>query len=155
MTHLRHSHFDLDIVIICMPKDKVQTNLILVICFRLKCKSLKALLMCHVTCPLVTTLCISISVICRFGTNVMFCCQKWKRALFWWFLSFCVLQKWPSKDFQEVHMSFFQLCKELSLRVLKVVALSLNLQPDVILSAHKFIGSMITDVPISIEATCA
>uniref|UniRef100_A0A3P9K1E0 Si:dkey-10o6.2 n=1 Tax=Oryzias latipes TaxID=8090 RepID=A0A3P9K1E0_ORYLA len=49
--------------------------------------------------------------------------------------------KWPSKHFQEVHTSFFQLCKELSLRVLKVVALSLNLQPDVILSAHKFIGT--------------
>ncbi|XP_024136900.1 UPF0676 protein C1494.01 [Oryzias melastigma] len=49
--------------------------------------------------------------------------------------------KWPSKHFEEIHTSFFQLCKELSLRVLKVVALSLNLEPDVFLSAHKFIGT--------------
>ncbi|XP_017288382.1 UPF0676 protein C1494.01 [Kryptolebias marmoratus] len=50
---------------------------------------------------------------------------------------------WPSsdglQDFKEIHMSFFQRCKELSLRVLRVMAVSLGLDPDVFLSAHLLI----------------
>lgn len=61
-----------------------------------------------------------------------------------------VLQKWPSSDavkgFKEIHTSFFQRCKELSLRVLRVMALSLGLDPDVFLRAHLLIGSMVTAV---------
>ncbi|KAM4733776.1 uncharacterized protein FYW61_007118 [Anableps anableps] len=53
--------------------------------------------------------------------------------------------KWPSSDavrgFQEIHASFFQCCKELSLRVLRVMALSLSLDPDLFLHAHHFIGT--------------
>ncbi|XP_031713817.1 UPF0676 protein C1494.01 isoform X1 [Anarrhichthys ocellatus] len=52
--------------------------------------------------------------------------------------------KWPSgavKGFQEIQTSFFQRCKELSLRVLRVMALSLGLDPEVFLSAHRFIGT--------------
>ncbi|XP_012717937.2 2-oxoglutarate-dependent dioxygenase htyE [Fundulus heteroclitus] len=53
--------------------------------------------------------------------------------------------KWPSSDavagFREIHTSFFQRCKELSLRVLRVMALSLGLDPDVFLHAHRFIGT--------------
>ncbi|XP_028287740.1 UPF0676 protein C1494.01-like [Parambassis ranga] len=53
--------------------------------------------------------------------------------------------KWPSSaaltGFQEIHTSFFQLCKELSLRVLRVMAQSLDLDPDVFLSAHRLIGT--------------
>ncbi|KAK9516303.1 hypothetical protein VZT92_024243 [Zoarces viviparus] len=52
--------------------------------------------------------------------------------------------KWPSvavKGFQEIQKSFFQRCKELSLRVLRVMALSLGLDPEVFLSAHRFIGT--------------
>ncbi|XP_074490174.1 uncharacterized protein LOC141766903 [Sebastes fasciatus] len=55
--------------------------------------------------------------------------------------------KWPSgavKEFQEIQTSFFQRCKELSLRVLKVMAHSLGLDPEVFLSAHRLIGSMLT-----------
>uniref|UniRef100_A0A3P9ND14 Si:dkey-10o6.2 n=1 Tax=Poecilia reticulata TaxID=8081 RepID=A0A3P9ND14_POERE len=37
--------------------------------------------------------------------------------------------------------SFFQRCKDLSLRVLKVMAQSLSLNPDVFLNAHRFIGT--------------
>ncbi|KAF3855191.1 hypothetical protein F7725_023246 [Dissostichus mawsoni] len=51
--------------------------------------------------------------------------------------------KWPSgavKGFREIQTSFFQHCKELSLRVLKVMAFSLGLDPEVFLSAHRFIG---------------
>ncbi|KAL3061090.1 UPF0676 protein C1494.01 [Trematomus bernacchii] len=51
--------------------------------------------------------------------------------------------KWPSgaaKGFREIQTSFFQRCKELSLRVLKVMAFSLGLDPEVFLSAHRFIG---------------
>ncbi|XP_028287734.1 UPF0676 protein C1494.01-like isoform X2 [Parambassis ranga] len=53
--------------------------------------------------------------------------------------------KWPSSaaltGFQEIHTSFFQLCKDLSLRVLRVMAQSLDLDPDVFLSAHRLIGT--------------
>ncbi|XP_037539197.1 UPF0676 protein C1494.01 [Nematolebias whitei] len=53
--------------------------------------------------------------------------------------------KWPSSDavkgFKEIHTSFFQRCKELSLRILRVMALSLGLDPDVFLRAHLLIGT--------------
>ncbi|XP_008292466.1 UPF0676 protein C1494.01 [Stegastes partitus] len=53
--------------------------------------------------------------------------------------------KWPSSGavtgFQEIQMSFFQSCKELSLRVLRVMALGLDMDPDVFLSAHRLIGT--------------
>uniref|UniRef100_A0A1A8BC03 Fe2OG dioxygenase domain-containing protein n=1 Tax=Nothobranchius kadleci TaxID=1051664 RepID=A0A1A8BC03_NOTKA len=49
--------------------------------------------------------------------------------------------KWPSADFLEIHRSFFQRCKELSLRVLRVMALSLGLDPDVFIRAHALIGT--------------
>uniref|UniRef100_A0A1A8B677 Isopenicillin N synthase-like Fe(2+) 2OG dioxygenase domain-containing protein n=1 Tax=Nothobranchius furzeri TaxID=105023 RepID=A0A1A8B677_NOTFU len=52
-----------------------------------------------------------------------------------------LLQKWPSADFLEIHRSFFQRCKELSLRVLRVMALSLGLDPDVFIRAHALIGT--------------
>ncbi|KAK5600610.1 hypothetical protein CRENBAI_001340 [Crenichthys baileyi] len=53
--------------------------------------------------------------------------------------------KWPSSEavrgFEEIHTTFFQRCKELSLRVLRVIAQSLALDPDVFLDAHRFIGT--------------
>ncbi|XP_051807681.1 uncharacterized protein si:dkey-10o6.2 isoform X2 [Acanthochromis polyacanthus] len=53
--------------------------------------------------------------------------------------------KWPSSGavagFREIQTSFFQRCKELSLRVLRVMAHSLDLDPNVFLSAHRFIGT--------------
>ncbi|XP_054632770.1 uncharacterized protein LOC129181510 [Dunckerocampus dactyliophorus] len=53
--------------------------------------------------------------------------------------------KWPSPEivagFQESQTTFFQRCKELSLRILKVMAHSLDLDPDVFLSAHRLIGT--------------
>lgn len=52
--------------------------------------------------------------------------------------------RWPSGplcDFQEIQTPFFLRCKELSLRVLKVMALSLDLDPEVFLSAHRLIGT--------------
>ncbi|XP_068169911.1 uncharacterized protein [Antennarius striatus] len=49
--------------------------------------------------------------------------------------------KWPSAEFQELHASFFLRCQELSLRVLTVMAHSLDLDPDVFLSAHHFLGT--------------
>ncbi|XP_030586466.1 2-oxoglutarate-dependent dioxygenase htyE-like [Archocentrus centrarchus] len=53
--------------------------------------------------------------------------------------------KWPSsgnlKSFQEFQTSFFQRCKELSLRVLRVMAHSLGLDPEVFLSTHRLIGT--------------
>ncbi len=55
----------------------------------------------------------------------------------------CV-QNWPSEgvdDFRDVFESFYLHCKELSLRVLRVMALGLNLEAEVFLSAHKHIGS--------------
>ncbi|MED6246592.1 hypothetical protein ATANTOWER_020383 [Ataeniobius toweri] len=58
---------------------------------------------------------------------------------------FSVLQKWPSSEavrgFQDIHTTFFQRCKDLSLRVLRVIAQSLALDPDVFLHAHRFIGT--------------
>ncbi|XP_038561023.1 2-oxoglutarate-dependent dioxygenase gloF-like [Micropterus salmoides] len=52
--------------------------------------------------------------------------------------------KWPSgavTGFQEIQASFYQRCKELSLRVLRVMAHSLGLDPEVFLSAHRSIGT--------------
>ncbi|KAG8012335.1 hypothetical protein GBF38_020054 [Nibea albiflora] len=52
--------------------------------------------------------------------------------------------KWPSGPvaaFQEIQKSFFLRCKELSLRVLRVMAHSLDLDPDVFLSTHRLIGT--------------
>ncbi|XP_053741863.1 uncharacterized protein si:dkey-10o6.2 isoform X2 [Synchiropus splendidus] len=49
--------------------------------------------------------------------------------------------KWPSPEFQKVQTSFFQKCTELSLRVLRVMALSLDLHPSVFLDAHRLIGT--------------
>ncbi|XP_062276105.1 uncharacterized protein si:dkey-10o6.2 [Scomber scombrus] len=53
--------------------------------------------------------------------------------------------KWPSaeavKSFQEIQTSFFHRCKELSLRVLRVMADSLGLDPEVFLGAHRLIGT--------------
>ncbi|XP_068169656.1 uncharacterized protein [Antennarius striatus] len=52
--------------------------------------------------------------------------------------------KWPSgaaADFQEIHTSFFLRCKELSLRVLTVMAHSLGVDPEIFLSAHRFVGT--------------
>ncbi|XP_019934776.2 uncharacterized protein [Paralichthys olivaceus] len=53
--------------------------------------------------------------------------------------------KWPTSDavadFQEIQTSFFQRCKELSLRVLRVMAHSLGLDPEVFLGAHSLIGT--------------
>ncbi|KAM7415089.1 hypothetical protein PAMA_019764 [Pampus argenteus] len=53
--------------------------------------------------------------------------------------------KWPSADavsgFQEIQTSFFWRCKELSLRVLKVMAHSLGLDPEVFLSTHRLMGT--------------
>ncbi|XP_041651772.1 UPF0676 protein C1494.01-like [Cheilinus undulatus] len=51
--------------------------------------------------------------------------------------------KWPSgavESFQEIHTSFFLRCKELGLRVLRVIAHSLDLDPEVFLSAHHLVG---------------
>ncbi|KAL6106322.1 uncharacterized protein ACO6RY_10224 [Pungitius sinensis] len=51
--------------------------------------------------------------------------------------------KWPSgaaEDFQETQTSFFRRCGQLSLRVLRAMALSLSLDPQVFLSAHRLIG---------------
>ncbi|XP_070687439.1 uncharacterized protein [Pempheris klunzingeri] len=52
--------------------------------------------------------------------------------------------KWPSDaltGFQEIQTSFFQRCKELSLRVLRVMAHSLGLDPEVFLSTHRLVGT--------------
>ncbi|XP_054476236.1 uncharacterized protein si:dkey-10o6.2 [Anoplopoma fimbria] len=52
--------------------------------------------------------------------------------------------KWPSgaaKGFREIQTSFFRRCTELGLRVLRVMALSLGLDPEVFLSAHTLIGN--------------
>ncbi|XP_073328747.1 uncharacterized protein [Pagrus major] len=52
--------------------------------------------------------------------------------------------KWPSgalADFQEIQTSFFLRCKELSLRVMRVLAHSLGLDPEVFLSAHRLMGT--------------
>ncbi|XP_044213148.1 UPF0676 protein C1494.01 isoform X2 [Thunnus albacares] len=49
--------------------------------------------------------------------------------------------RWPSAEFQEIQRSFFMRCKELSLRVLRVMAHSLGLDPEVFLGAHRLIGT--------------
>ncbi|KAI4889856.1 hypothetical protein NFI96_029383 [Prochilodus magdalenae] len=52
--------------------------------------------------------------------------------------------EWPSgelDEFRAVQESFFLRCKELSLRVLRVMALSLGLRSDYFLKAHTLIGS--------------
>ncbi|XP_069019571.1 uncharacterized protein [Embiotoca jacksoni] len=53
--------------------------------------------------------------------------------------------KWPSSgaatSFQEIQTSFFQRCKDLSLRVLRVMAHSLGLDEEVFLSVHRLIGT--------------
>ncbi|MCI4390859.1 hypothetical protein PGIGA_G00127780 [Pangasianodon gigas] len=52
--------------------------------------------------------------------------------------------KWPSDDlegFRDIQVGFFLRCKELSLRVLRVMALSLGLDSEVFLKAHSHIGS--------------
>ncbi|XP_066540741.1 uncharacterized protein [Hoplias malabaricus] len=52
--------------------------------------------------------------------------------------------EWPSDgvdEFRNVHVSFFLRCKELSLRVLRVMALSLGIEVDIFLKAHRHIGS--------------
>ncbi|XP_076842091.1 uncharacterized protein LOC143486125 [Brachyhypopomus gauderio] len=51
--------------------------------------------------------------------------------------------EWPSDvdGFRDIHTSFFLRCKELSLRVLRVMALSLDLEPNVFLKEHERIGS--------------
>ncbi|MCJ8745114.1 hypothetical protein PDJAM_G00126710 [Pangasius djambal] len=52
--------------------------------------------------------------------------------------------KWPSdglEGFRDILVGFFLRCKELSLRVLRVMALSLGLDSEVFLKAHSHIGS--------------
>ncbi|XP_068169907.1 uncharacterized protein [Antennarius striatus] len=44
-------------------------------------------------------------------------------------------------DFQEILSAFFLRCKDLGLRVLTVMAHSLDLDPEVFLSAHQFVGT--------------
>ncbi|XP_029909350.1 UPF0676 protein C1494.01-like [Myripristis murdjan] len=60
--------------------------------------------------------------------------------------------KWPSSGaatgFKETHISFFQHCKELCLRVLRVMAHSLDLDPEVFLSTHRLIGSEENDTTL-------
>ncbi|XP_074534520.1 uncharacterized protein LOC141797037 [Halichoeres trimaculatus] len=53
---------------------------------------------------------------------------------------------WPSvksqeDSFQEIHKSFFLRCKELSLRVLRVMAHCLDLDPEVFVAPHRNIGT--------------
>ncbi|XP_034031716.1 2-oxoglutarate-dependent dioxygenase htyE [Thalassophryne amazonica] len=53
--------------------------------------------------------------------------------------------KWPSAGalagFQEIQTSYFNRCKDLSLRVLRLMALSLGIDPEVFLGAHRLIGT--------------
>ncbi|XP_012673136.2 2-oxoglutarate-dependent dioxygenase htyE [Clupea harengus] len=52
--------------------------------------------------------------------------------------------KWPCEDvpgFRDKQVSFFMHCKELSLRILRLMGLSLGLDADVFVSAHKQIGT--------------
>ncbi|XP_041651192.1 UPF0676 protein C1494.01-like isoform X2 [Cheilinus undulatus] len=51
--------------------------------------------------------------------------------------------KWPSEEFKDIHTDFFQRCKELSLRVLRVMAHSLDLEPEVFLKTHGNIGKSV------------
>ncbi|CAL8358294.1 unnamed protein product [Lota lota] len=48
---------------------------------------------------------------------------------------------WPSIAFRDSQLSFFQRCQELTLRVLRVMAISLGLEPEFFLHAHCCIGS--------------
>ncbi|KAA0714876.1 hypothetical protein E1301_Tti010284 [Triplophysa tibetana] len=53
-------------------------------------------------------------------------------------------ENWPSEgveDFRDGMVSFFNRCKDLSLRVLRVMSIGLGLEPKVFLEAHKHIGS--------------
>ncbi|KPP73950.1 hypothetical protein Z043_106928, partial [Scleropages formosus] len=54
-------------------------------------------------------------------------------------------ENWPSEEilpgFREAQQSFFVQCKDLSLQVLRVMALSLGLDADVFTNEHKLIGS--------------
>ncbi|XP_056455623.1 uncharacterized protein LOC130389719 [Gadus chalcogrammus] len=47
---------------------------------------------------------------------------------------------WPSPVFEDRQLSFYQRCRQLSLRVLRVMAISLGLEPEVFLHAHRHIG---------------
>ncbi|XP_068595837.1 uncharacterized protein [Brachionichthys hirsutus] len=50
--------------------------------------------------------------------------------------------EWPPvSEFREILTSFFHRSKELGLRVLTVMAHSLDLDPEVFLSAHRFVGT--------------
>ncbi|KAL6466224.1 hypothetical protein MHYP_G00263570 [Metynnis hypsauchen] len=49
-------------------------------------------------------------------------------------------EKWPSEEFCSTHLGFHRRCVALSLRVLRVMALSLGINPDVFLKAHSLIG---------------
>ncbi|XP_034541066.1 2-oxoglutarate-dependent dioxygenase htyE-like [Notolabrus celidotus] len=59
--------------------------------------------------------------------------------------------RWPSvesdqeESFEEIHTSFFRRCKELSLRVLRVMAYCLNLDPEVFLAPHRNMGEADTN----------
>lgn len=44
-------------------------------------------------------------------------------------------------DLQNSHAAFFLRCDELSQRVLRLMAHSLDLDPDIFLSAHRLVGS--------------
>ncbi|XP_023697893.2 uncharacterized protein [Paramormyrops kingsleyae] len=52
---------------------------------------------------------------------------------------------WPAEDvvpgFRKTFESFFMRCKDLSLRVLRVMALSLDIDVDIFVNSHKSIGS--------------
>ncbi|XP_077425740.1 uncharacterized protein LOC144054315 isoform X1 [Vanacampus margaritifer] len=53
--------------------------------------------------------------------------------------------KWPTSEvapgFRETQTAFFHHCKELSLRILRVMAHSLDVDPDIFLNAHRLIGT--------------
>ncbi|XP_077424193.1 uncharacterized protein LOC144053531 [Vanacampus margaritifer] len=53
--------------------------------------------------------------------------------------------KWPTSEvapgFRETQTAYFHRCKELSLRVLRVMAHSLDVDPDIFLNAHRLIGT--------------
>lgn len=63
----------------------------------------------------------------------------------WFCFWFCpMLQDWSSgalADFRDTQRWFFLRCKELSLRLLRLMALSLDLDPERFLSAHRLVGS--------------
>ncbi|KAL6466233.1 hypothetical protein MHYP_G00263660 [Metynnis hypsauchen] len=48
---------------------------------------------------------------------------------------------WPSEEFRMTLVCFYESCIKLALRVLRVMALSLGIDPDVFLKAHGRIGS--------------